>query len=154
MIQLLQFWMIHEGLHEGMEAPRFEPLVMGEPISWKYRGQVVPKNEVIRTELEITEVRREDGAVVAVADAYLWVDELRIYQATGLAIRVVDGGIPEDAPTDGPEEEILDPAEQTWLADHRPTWTVPALPAMSMLDRLAAAVARRADDPVIGVEGL
>src|SRR5690606_35511543 len=37
MIQLLQFWMIHEDLHAGMTSPRFEPLAMGGPLSWKYR---------------------------------------------------------------------------------------------------------------------
>lgn len=154
MIQLLQFWMIHENLHEGMDSPRFEPLSMGDALTWKYRGQVVPKNEVIRTELDITEVRREDGAVVAVADAWLWVDELRIYQATGLAIRIVDGGIPDEDDHEEADEELLDPAEQSWLADHCPTWTLPALPAMSMLDRLAGAVVKRTDEPLVGVEGL
>ena len=41
-------------------------------------------------------------------------------------------------------EEILDPGIDTWLQDHRPTWTVPALPLMSMVDRLARAAARQA----------
>jgi hypothetical protein len=39
-----------------------------------------------------------------------------------------------------PADEVLDPAVDTWLDDHRPTWTVPVLPMMSVLDRLAGAV--------------
>ncbi|WP_032917112.1 polyketide synthase dehydratase domain-containing protein [Streptomyces rimosus] len=38
-----------------------------------------------------------------------------------------------------PTETLLDPAVDTWLADHCPTWTVPALPLMAMADLLAQA---------------
>ena len=38
-----------------------------------------------------------------------------------------------------------------WLGDHRPTWTVPALPMMSMVDRLARAVARRTGRAVVAL---
>ena len=46
MLQLLQFAMIHAGHGRGSRAARsrFEPLALGEPHSWKYRGQVLPRN--------------------------------------------------------------------------------------------------------------
>ncbi|MDC0680905.1 beta-ketoacyl synthase N-terminal-like domain-containing protein [Sorangium atrum] len=48
-------------------------------------------------------------------------------------------------------EEVLDP--DGWVADHRPTWTVPALPGMSMVDRLAGAALRaRPGSVVVAVE--
>ncbi|WP_236644462.1 beta-ketoacyl synthase N-terminal-like domain-containing protein [Sorangium cellulosum] len=48
-------------------------------------------------------------------------------------------------------EEVLDPAG--WVADHCPTWTVPALPGMSMVDRLAGAALRaRPGSVVVAVE--
>lgn len=39
----------------------------------------------------------------------------------------------------GTAEDVLDPATDTWLADHRPSWTVPVLPGTSIADRLARA---------------
>ncbi len=132
MIQLLQWTMLETGLDAGIANPRFETLGLGEEMTWKYRGQVVPKNRLISSTLEITEVRREAGvSATAVAKASLWVDGKRIYEAEGLAMRVVSGGTPE------PEGRTLDPRTDTWLADHCPTWTVPALPMMSMVDLLA-----------------
>ena len=58
----LQFAMLHKGMDAGMEAPRFEPLAMGEALTWKYRGQVKPHNKVITTVLDIVDEGR-DGRV-------------------------------------------------------------------------------------------
>ena len=92
-------------------------------------------------EIEIT----EPGADYAVADAWLSVDGRPIYHATGLGIRVAEARVPESRVLKSPlvgaradHEEVLDPAVETWVSDHRPTWTVPALPMMSVVDRLAA----------------
>ena len=132
MIQLLQWTMREMGLAEGVENPRFETLGLGEEMLWKYRGQVIPENKLISSTIEITEIRKEESAVLVVCDASLWVDGKRIYEAEGLGMRIVSGGTP-DTPT-----FILDPAKDTWLNDHCPTWTLPALPMMSMVDALAA----------------
>jgi 3-hydroxymyristoyl/3-hydroxydecanoyl-(acyl carrier protein) dehydratase/1-acyl-sn-glycerol-3-phosphate acyltransferase len=131
MVQLLQWTMLEIGLDEGIEAPRFETLALGETMSWKYRGQVVPTNSLISSTLEITEIRKEEGSVLVLAEASLWVDGKRIYEASNLGMRIVSGGTP------GPRIRTLDPATDTWLLDHCPTWTVPALPMMSMVDLLA-----------------
>ncbi len=148
MIQLLQFYMIHRGLGDGIPNPRFEPLAVERPLTWKYRGQVVPTDGCITTELEIVEVVRDASGVVALADAYLWIDGKRIYSATGLGMRIVAGTESEQA-----LEEVLDPERDEWLADHCPTWTFPALPMMSVVDRLAsAALAARPGSVVVAVE--
>jgi acyl transferase domain-containing protein/3-hydroxymyristoyl/3-hydroxydecanoyl-(acyl carrier protein) dehydratase len=131
MIQLLQWTMLEKGLDEGIESPRFETLGLGEEMTWKYRGQVIPENKLISSTLELTEIRQEEGSVLAVADASLWVDGKRIYEASGLGMRIVSGGTP-DTPT-----RTLDADTDTWLADHCPTWTQPALPMMSMVDLMA-----------------
>ncbi|MFD8496444.1 beta-ketoacyl synthase N-terminal-like domain-containing protein [Amycolatopsis sp. NPDC059657] len=125
MYQLLQFYLIERGAGAGMTAPRFEALTADRPLVWKYRGQVIPTHGVISTELEITEF----GGDHARAKAWLWVDGKRIYSAVDLGVRVVEG--------DPAGEEVLDAGADTWLNDHRPTWTVPALPMMSVVDRLA-----------------
>jgi 3-oxoacyl-(acyl-carrier-protein) synthase/3-hydroxymyristoyl/3-hydroxydecanoyl-(acyl carrier protein) dehydratase/1-acyl-sn-glycerol-3-phosphate acyltransferase len=152
MLQLLQFFLIETDAGRGMTAPRFEPLRIGHPLTWKYRGQVVPENGVIRVELDVTEVGEDDRGRYAMADAWLWVDKLRIYQMVGFGMRVVDGGVEPSRPRPADGEVVLDATREVWLADHRPTWTVPALPAASMADRLAGAAAEAV--PGLHVTGL
>ncbi len=141
MIQLLQFYMIEEDLAEGIEEPRFEPLSSGRSMTWKYRGQVTPEKGVIRVEMNITaRGHDDDGAAFASAEAWLWVDELRIYSAENLTVRIVSGA-PRPlriCPPRGREERI-DLATQPWIADHRPNYTRPTLPMTSLLDRCAGA---------------
>ena len=136
MIQLLQWYMLETGMDAGIEQPRFEPIALGETLTWKYRGQVVPTNKLITTTLELTGASRDERGVTAVARASLWVDGKRIYEAEGLAMRIVSGGV-EQRPL-----VTLDPDEDAWLRDHCPTWTVPALPMTSMVDLLAQGACR------------
>ena len=43
-------------------------------------------------DVEITDVTQEaDGATLVVAQGSLWVDGKRIYEAQGLAVRIVEG---------------------------------------------------------------
>ncbi|WP_422646968.1 hypothetical protein [Actinoalloteichus caeruleus] len=51
-------------------------------------------------------------------------------------------------------EEVLDPATDGWLDDHRPTWVLPALPMMSTVDRLAGAVAEHTGERVLSLRGV
>ena len=90
MLQLLQFAMIHRGMAESPGgAARFEPLALGEPHSWKYRGQVLPRNRRVTTLLDLVRTGEDDRGPLAVADASLWVDGTKIYEARGLAMRIV-----------------------------------------------------------------
>ncbi len=58
----------------------------------------------------------------------------------------------EGVPAAG-NEEILDPAAEPWILDHCPTWTLPALPMMSLVDRLGTAAQEHLDDlRVVGLE--
>lgn len=139
MIQLLQFYMMETGMHEGVQSPRFEPIQTGRPMTWKYRGQVVPSNKLISTTVEVTETGTDDLGPYAVCTASLWVDGRRIYEAENLGMRIVSGGAGPEAPKKKGAES-LDCDKDTWLKDHCPTFTVPALPMMSMVDRLAGAV--------------
>jgi 3-oxoacyl-(acyl-carrier-protein) synthase/3-hydroxymyristoyl/3-hydroxydecanoyl-(acyl carrier protein) dehydratase/1-acyl-sn-glycerol-3-phosphate acyltransferase len=177
MLQTLQWTMMTLGLHEGMENPRFEPIALDVPLTWKYRGQVVPRNKVVTSELEVVEIRRDDRGVTLIAEGYLWVDGLRIYGATQMGMRIVDAPNPRPAPRrryDGrtgapvgppapPKSlpratygraqaaitERLEP--QSWLADHCPTWTLPALPAMAMVRRLLDAAAASTGEAPAGL---
>jgi 3-hydroxymyristoyl/3-hydroxydecanoyl-(acyl carrier protein) dehydratase/1-acyl-sn-glycerol-3-phosphate acyltransferase len=141
--QLLQFFMLEQGMGEGVNNPRFEPLMLNKPVTWKYRGQVVPKNRMIGSELRITEVGQDAQGPYAIAEGWLWVDGKRIYHTKNLGMRIVSGAAPTPArklTNEKSGDETLDPKRDTWLLDHCPTWTLPALPMMSMVDRLAGAV--------------
>ncbi len=168
LIQLLQFWMLENDLGEGMEAPRFEGLALDAALTWKYRGQVVPRNKTIRAEIEITASGQDERGVWATADGYLWVDELRIYAAKNLGMRIVSGP-PADALGAESVESTITPARDAspvvagpetvslsgdpWVADHCPTWTLAALPMMDLVDRIGrAAAAAYPDERVVGVE--
>ncbi|MCU0753542.1 MAG: 1-acyl-sn-glycerol-3-phosphate acyltransferase [Xanthomonadales bacterium] len=151
--QLLQFFMLEQDMGEGIANPRFEPLMLGTPVTWKYRGQVVPKNQIITSEIQITEIGEDAHGRYVIAEGFLWVDGKRIYSTRNLGMRIVAGtappprqspGTPEEVPpSDGPAgdafDETLNPRVDTWLQDHCPTWTLPALPMMSMVDRLVSA---------------
>ena len=181
MIQALQLAMIESGLGQDLTEPRFESLATDRPLTWKYRGQVMPSNRLITTEIELTEVSEDERGVYALADAWLWVDGKRIYSATNLGMRIV-AGEPKEELREGPDrgetpgqqarpeqestpegpsgatedqqtgDETLDPQRAPWLLDHCPTWTLPALPMMSIVDRLAAAA--QAHSPELRVVGL
>ncbi|MEC7985235.1 MAG: beta-hydroxydecanoyl-ACP dehydratase, partial [Myxococcota bacterium] len=90
MIQLLQFYMLHVGMHTDMKEPRFQPLATEKEMVWKYRGQVLPENRLISTTMEITETGTDLIGIYAVANASLWVDGKRIYEAIGIGMRLVD----------------------------------------------------------------
>ncbi|MFT5355418.1 MAG: 3-oxoacyl-(acyl-carrier-protein) synthase/3-hydroxymyristoyl [Polyangiales bacterium] len=169
-LQLMQFFAIEENLGEGMKAPRFEAIAINHEHSWKYRGQVVPKNKVIGSTVEILEITRDEVGVLVVGAASLWVDGKRIYEAPAIGIRVVDGmrvidgGLPsgsdggsESTPQEpkrpkadagvqpaSPQgavllEEVLSLESTPWVKDHCPTFSVAALPLMTLVDRFVAA---------------
>ncbi len=87
LLQLLRFAVVAGTGGKGLEERRFQAPAIGREFSWKYRGQVLPHNRKVVVEVEVTEVA-EDGTLT-VADASLWVDGKRIYEASGLAVRWV-----------------------------------------------------------------
>ena len=138
MIQALQFYMLETRMDEGIPHPRFECLATQREMSWKYRGQVLPHHRKVHTTVEVTQIGRDERGAFATCTASLWADGQRIYEAVGLGMRIVPGRVEDDRRTTG-DEIALDPARDTWLGDHCPTFTVPALPMMSMVDLLAQA---------------
>ncbi|WP_405163031.1 polyketide synthase dehydratase domain-containing protein [Nocardia sp. NBC_01499] len=149
MLQLLQCYMIRKGMAAGLVEPRFETALHDRPVTWKFRGQVIPDDAVVTVELEVTEAGTDERGPFAIADAWLWVDGRRIYHATDLGMRIIT---PEGVGnSENSTDEVLDPAIDTWLADHRPIWTAPAFPMMSMLDRIAGAAAEHTGERVTGL---
>ncbi|NUB01336.1 beta-ketoacyl synthase [Azospirillum melinis] len=138
LLQLLERAMLLAGLDSEMPSPRFEGAALGEPLRWKYRGQVVPTNRTVSTEIEIVRIERDERGILAVARGSLWADDLRIYEVDGLAARLVPSG---NGPSgDEPGNLRLDLNRAPWLGDHRPTHTAPAVPLTCLADAMAAAV--------------
>lgn len=144
LLQLLQFAMLDLGLgKQAGPSARFEPVALHTAITWRYRGQIVPTNSQITSQVEITRIARDDDAILAVADGSLWVDGKRIYAATNLGMRIT-GAVPPCQATAAATtmETTIDPAHDAWIADHCPTYVIPSLPMMSVLDLFAQAGAR------------
>ena len=88
MLQTLQWYLLQQNEHR-LANPRFESMAVDRPHRWKYRGQVLPQHRLMHTTLDITERGRDARGVYAVANASLWADGQRIYEAQGLAVRLV-----------------------------------------------------------------
>ncbi len=88
-VQLLQFYMLHENMHEGIDHPRFTPIALDNPTTWKYRGQVTPDKKRISVEMDIMEQGIDDVGPYAVAEAWLWADDLRIFHVKDLKMHIV-----------------------------------------------------------------
>ncbi|MGL1102767.1 hypothetical protein ACSTLM_00980, partial [Vibrio parahaemolyticus] len=71
MLQLLQFYMLEREMSTGVPRPRFEPIMIGRPLTWKFRGQVVPVSRKITIEMEIAETGEDSHGVFAIAEAWL-----------------------------------------------------------------------------------
>ena len=89
--QLLQWYLIERGAAADLADPRFEPVMTGHPLTWRYRGQVLPTDGRLTIELEITGLGEDERGRYATADGWLWVDGLRIYHVSDLGMRVVPG---------------------------------------------------------------
>ncbi len=88
MLQTLRCAMIMEDLHQRFEAPVFSTLAAGRELQWTYRGQVLPENQQVTVLMEVTQIVEGPEETLATADASLWVDGLKIYQARGIVGRL------------------------------------------------------------------
>lgn len=81
-----------KGWLDGLQNPVWEHPIVGFPLAWKYRGQVVPKRDEVTTEVEVLKVDIVEGESVTVEIfGTQWVDGLRIYEVPSFAVRVRAG---------------------------------------------------------------
>jgi len=126
LLQLLQFYMLDTNMAAGIAAPRFEPLMLARPMTWKYRGQVTPKNEMITSVMEITETGTDDDGPYVIGNGSLWCDGLRIYEVANMGMRILPGAVDSEGPpvsrgaaanspgTEVPTEEVHDATRSFW----------------------------------------
>jgi 3-hydroxymyristoyl/3-hydroxydecanoyl-(acyl carrier protein) dehydratase len=88
MFELLEHFAVHRDPARMPVRSCFESPALGEPVTWKCRGQVLPENEDVLIEIEITRMTADERGLLLVADGSLWVDGTRIYEATGLSTRM------------------------------------------------------------------
>jgi 3-hydroxymyristoyl/3-hydroxydecanoyl-(acyl carrier protein) dehydratase len=91
LLQLIQVIMIERDMGAGVPGARFEPVITGRQLAWKYRGQVVPESRRVIAEVEVRESGRDDRGPYVIADGWLWLDGVRVYAATGLGMRILPG---------------------------------------------------------------
>ena len=91
LLQVLQWTMGEEGVDE---AVRFQPLALGRPVTWKYRGQVLPSSHTVTCIADVTHRGTDEHGRYLVGDGEVWVDGTRIYEVTGLSTRTVPGAAP------------------------------------------------------------
>ncbi len=145
LLQLLQSAMRLRGVGADWgSAARFEPVALGEPLAWKYRGQVVPTNGRIQTFVELLKIEpTAEDAITVRARGSLWVDGKKIYETSALAMRARRHRTPEAGPVPTGEARVVEKefslARTPWLNDHRPSFTSAVIPLTGMLDELAAA---------------
>jgi 3-hydroxymyristoyl/3-hydroxydecanoyl-(acyl carrier protein) dehydratase len=90
LLQLLQIALLDSDADGGTgpDEAVFEPIMLGAPLTWRYRGQVTPAHSTITTVMEITEVGRDDVGPYVIGTGSLWCDGLRIYEVTQMGMRM------------------------------------------------------------------
>ena len=88
LLQLLQFFMLDTDMGDGLDNPRFEPLMVDAPLTWKYRGQVTPTNTLITSLMEITETGSDERGPFVIGTGSLWCDGIRIYEVQNMGMRL------------------------------------------------------------------
>jgi 3-hydroxymyristoyl/3-hydroxydecanoyl-(acyl carrier protein) dehydratase/1-acyl-sn-glycerol-3-phosphate acyltransferase len=151
MLQAMQSFMLLEGMSDGVSDARFEPIDIGGKTVWHYRGQVTPLRERITTEFEVIERGSDARGAFIIADAKLWVDGLQIYHAPRIGMRILRGpkqGPPKPTPAANILAKVGLPwhldhaqAQDKWILDHCPTYTLPSLPLTYELEMMAQAAA-------------
>ena len=90
--QLLCRAALMKGLAKDMKAPHLETLATDAPISWTYRGQVMPDKKQVTTVIEVMKVEPEPDGYLIEARGSLWSDELRVYEVQTMSVRLRDLG--------------------------------------------------------------
>jgi PfaB family protein len=95
MYQLMEAFCIHSGVGSTMKQRCFEH-DLGK-VSWKYRGQLTPRNDKMDAEVHIKSIKSVGNSIIVIADGFLYVDSLRVYSTKSMRLRVQDVGAAQSA---------------------------------------------------------
>jgi 3-hydroxymyristoyl/3-hydroxydecanoyl-(acyl carrier protein) dehydratase len=90
-LQAMQAWALDAGLADELDVPDFV-VPVGAPLTWRYRGQVVPTDGTVTFEVHLRGVERRPGRIRVSADASLWKPGLRIYEVLNATIELREAG--------------------------------------------------------------
>lgn len=88
LLQLLKSFML-DCRPEFAETHRFECIAVGCRHQWNYRGQIVPSNKRVEVQAVIT-CREEGTGSLIVADGFLGVDGVIIYEMNNFGLRIAN----------------------------------------------------------------
>jgi 3-hydroxymyristoyl/3-hydroxydecanoyl-(acyl carrier protein) dehydratase len=82
-----------EAIVQAMTALAQEPgnsrnlsMAIGQEMTWKYRGQVLQKNQQMQVEVHLRKKQATDSTRFLSGDASLWADDIRIYEVHNLTL--------------------------------------------------------------------
>ena len=87
MHQALELFSVEHGFAAGITNARFEH--NAGTTKWKYRGQLTPKNKTLECEVHLKKVEKGAGKATVIADGYLVVDSLRVYEVIDMRLDIV-----------------------------------------------------------------
>jgi 3-hydroxymyristoyl/3-hydroxydecanoyl-(acyl carrier protein) dehydratase len=92
-LQVLRCGIMRKGLVPVPREPKMGTrwtLLTEKEHGWTYRGQILPSNGQVRIEAHIKSIETEPIPMV-IADGFLEVDGVRIYEMTDFGVGVVEG---------------------------------------------------------------
>ncbi|MBT4162702.1 MAG: hypothetical protein HOE54_15455, partial [Gammaproteobacteria bacterium] len=151
MLQVMQAYMISQGMHETFTCPRFEPILIEDETEWHYRGQVTPRKKLITVDFECLDLAVEQDQCWIKGSARLWADGLKIYHAPRIGMRIVEDPegkykqIESEVENSSTAQSVFDAdgkasislESSPWLGDHCPTYTIASVPMMNELELMA-----------------
>ncbi len=141
-LQLMQANMLQRGYQDSLSNPMFEPIVIGEPVEWHYRGQIAPHNKKITIDIEIDSIDKNETQITMWALAKVWVDGIKIYQLPKVGMRMVANTKNYLYQKQVPWELSLQ--KETWLNDHKPAYSYPVAPFTKIMELALDAVTPKA----------
>ncbi len=84
--QLVQAYVISEKLGKKFHKPGFA-LIPGQPIMWKYRGQITRKTRQMTIKVKLKP--QQPGETIILGDASVWADQVRIYDIKNFGIKLI-----------------------------------------------------------------
>jgi 3-hydroxymyristoyl/3-hydroxydecanoyl-(acyl carrier protein) dehydratase len=88
-LQAMWYYALELDLASDFASPRYTPLP-NHRIVWKYRGQILPSDQLMQLEVHISRIERHSARLVLVGDAWLWNGDRRIYAVRDAGIAITD----------------------------------------------------------------
>lgn len=90
MIEAMQAFALAEKVGDRLKSPHFGVVPGAPPVTWRYRGQITPINQMMELEVDLKPVERQSERIVLTGDASLWVDGLRIYEVHQICLGIFE----------------------------------------------------------------